>query len=105
MAFGIRRHELAAWKEKVRRGEIAFLTHYWYDERFPHCTTVTKVGCADIDKLAAWGRQYGLKEEWIDRRNEFPHFDLLGETQARILRQEGRLDELARFTKRGRKES
>ena len=27
MAFGIRRHELAAWKEKVKRGEIAFLTH------------------------------------------------------------------------------
>ncbi|EPR29966.1 hypothetical protein I656_00359 [Geobacillus sp. WSUCF1] len=60
--------------------------------------------CADVEKLAAWGRQYGLKEEWIDRRGEFPHFDLLGETQTRILQQEGRLFELERFTKRGKKE-
>ncbi|KPC98263.1 hypothetical protein LR69_03534 [Geobacillus sp. BCO2] len=59
MAFGIRRHELAAWKEKVKRGEIAFLTHYWYDERFPHCTTVTKVGCADVENLPLGGGSTG----------------------------------------------
>jgi hypothetical protein len=97
MAFGIRRQELMEWKEKVKRGEIAFLTHYWYDERFPEYTSVTKVGCSDIEKLAAWGKQYGLRKEWIHHRGEFPHFDLLGETQKKILQQEGLTEHLQRF--------
>jgi hypothetical protein len=97
MAFGIRRQELMEWKAKVKRGEIAFLTHYWYDQRFPEYTTVTKVGCADIEKLAAWGKKYGLRKEWIHQRGEFPHFDLLGETQKKILQQEGLTDHLLRF--------
>ncbi|BDG35624.1 hypothetical protein HT574_15580 [Parageobacillus sp. VR-IP] len=97
MAFGIRRWELMEWKEKVKRGEIAFLTHYWYDERFPEYTSVTKVGCSDIEKLAAWGKQYGLRKEWIHRRGEFSHFDLLGETQKEILQQEGLTEHLLRF--------
>jgi hypothetical protein len=51
MAFGIRRPELERWKQDVANGHISFLTHYWVDHRFPGCTTVTKVGCSDIDKL------------------------------------------------------
>lgn len=43
MAFGTNRTELSAWKRAVRAGEIAFLTHYWLDDRFPGCKTVTKV--------------------------------------------------------------
>ena len=65
MAFGITRQELMNWKRQVKRGEIAFLTHYWQDERFPNATTVTKVGCNQITKLIEWGNQYGLKKEWI----------------------------------------
>ena len=45
MAFGIKRHELNEWKRKTLNGEIAFLTHYWYDQRFPEYYSVTKVGC------------------------------------------------------------
>lgn len=56
MAFGLKREELYAWKEAVNRGEVAFLTHYWIDDRFPGATTVTKVGCGDIEKLIQWGR-------------------------------------------------
>ncbi|KXH81717.1 hypothetical protein [Sporosarcina sp. HYO08] len=97
MAFGIKREELIQWKKAVQNGEIAFLTHYWLDERFPGCTTVTKVGCADVGKLAQWGAQYGLKKEWIDQRNDYPHFDLLGERQRDILLKEGIKDQLKRF--------
>ncbi|MBT2661225.1 hypothetical protein [Bacillus sp. ISL-45] len=90
MAFGIKRHELKEWKNKVERGELAFLTHYWIDDRFPDCSTVTKVGCSDLDRLAEWGRKYGLRPEWIDKRKPaYPHFDLLGGKQAEILEQEG----------------
>lgn len=89
MAFGINRKELHEWKESVARGEIAFITHYWLDERFPESKTVTKVGCSDIEKLAAWGKQYGLQPEWIDKRKaDFPHFDLFGERRDAILRKE-----------------
>lgn len=49
MAFGIRRHELIAWQQTVLQGKIAFLTHYWIDDRFPGCRTVTKAGCADLE--------------------------------------------------------
>ena len=90
MAFGINRIELTAWKMKVEAGEIAFITHYWLDDRFPNCKTVTKVGCNDIEKLSAWGRQYGLKPEWIDgRKKSYPHYDLLGEKRIEILTKEG----------------
>lgn len=99
MAFGISRKELEAWKEKVRRGEIAFLTHYWLDDRFPNAKTVTKVGCANIEKLIAWGKKYGIPEKYIDRRSDYPHFDLFGEKQYEILKAENLLSQLERFEK------
>lgn len=90
MAFGIKRNELNEWKMKIDKGEIAFLTHYWLDDRFPGCKTVTKVGCHNIEKLAEWGQRYGLKKEWIHlRSNGYSHFDLLGEKQTEILQKEG----------------
>ncbi|UCZ51584.1 hypothetical protein LGQ02_11955 [Bacillus shivajii] len=97
MAFGIKKEELHDWKEKAESGQIAFLTHYWYDERFPQCHTVTKVACSNRMRLIWWGKQYGLKQEWIHERNEFPHFDLLGETQKKILQAEGLEEQLKRF--------
>ncbi|MFJ7933866.1 hypothetical protein [Sporosarcina sp. NPDC096371] len=97
MAFGIRMVELKAWKKAVSESEIAFLTHYWLDERFPDCKTVTKAGCADIEKLVEWGKQYGLKREWIDMRNDYPHFDLFGKYERDILENEGMTDQLERF--------
>lgn len=97
MAFGLKRHELVAWKEAVSRGEIAFLTHYWLDDRFPGCKTVTKVGCADVERLIKWGMQYGLKPEWIDYKEAYPHFDLFGKHQEAILRKENMLNHLQRF--------
>lgn len=72
MAFGVKREEVNRWKKAVKRGEIAFLTHYWLDDRFPGSKTVTKAGCADIDKLVQWGAAYGLKEEWIHKKANFP---------------------------------
>ncbi len=90
MAFEIKRQELIEWKRKIDSGEIAFLTHYWLDDRFPGCKTVTKVGCNNLDKLAAWGKKHGLKKEWIDHRKDgYSHFDLLGEKQVEILQKEG----------------
>lgn len=90
MAFGIKRQELREWKRKIDAGEIAFLTHYWLDDRFPGCKTVTKVGCHDLDRLADWGKRYGLEKEWIHyRRDGYSHFDLIGERQREILRIEG----------------
>ncbi len=97
MAFGIKREELENWKEKVERGEIAFLTHYWLDERFPGSKTVTKVGCSNLEKLIAWGAQYNLKKEWIDMRKDYPHFDLFGEHEVRIMQREGLSTQLDRF--------
>lgn len=97
MAFGIKREELEAWKKSVRAGEVAFLTHYWLDDRFPGCNTVTKAGCNDIPKLIQWGKQYGLKAEWIDMRDDFPHFDLFGKVEQDILIQEGLAEQLKRF--------
>jgi len=89
LAFGIKREELKAWKEKIDRGEIAFLTHYWYDDRFPDCNTVTKVGCRNQQKLTEWGESYGLKPEWIHyRANGYSHFDLLGEYEQKVLKAE-----------------
>jgi hypothetical protein len=97
LAFGITRKELKAWKQKADRGEIAFLTHYWIDDRFPGCTSVTKVACSDMKKLVSWGRNYGLKPEWLDCHDRYPHFDLVGQTQYEILKQEGMLKQLSRF--------
>lgn len=97
MAFGIKKEELSDWKEKVLRGDIAFLTHYWYDERFPDCYCVTKVGCSDVIRLKEWGLENGLKTEWIHHRGEFPHFDLLGQKQVEILKKYQLIDHLRRF--------
>ncbi|OIJ16801.1 hypothetical protein BKP37_04525 [Anaerobacillus alkalilacustris] len=99
MAFGIKREELIAWKEKVQRGEIAYLTHYWYDPRFPDCKTVTKVGCADLERLSNWGKQYNIPTKYIDNRSKYPHFDLLGIRQIEILTKENMLDQLSRFNR------
>lgn len=89
MAFGIKREDLLAWKKKIDDGEIAFLTHFWLDDRFPNCNSVTKVGCSDIEKLVRWGSQYGLKKEWIHiRKDGYSHFDLIGKWQKDILEKE-----------------
>ncbi|WP_408006141.1 hypothetical protein ACJROX_15625 [Pseudalkalibacillus sp. A8] len=97
MAFGIRRKELQAWKQKAQQNEIAYLTHFWIDERFPDCNTVTKVACCNLEKLFAWGRRHGLKPEWIDHRADFPHYDLFGDRQLRILKAENQLEQINRF--------
>ncbi|MGW8441456.1 hypothetical protein ACWGXJ_10810 [Paenibacillus sp. S33] len=97
MAFGITRQELMAWKREVSRGEIAFLTHYWLDDRFPGMTTVTKVGCSDLDKLRLWCNQNGLDPQYIHQRQPYPHFDLIGNKQAEILRKYGISDQFKRF--------
>ncbi len=97
MAFGISRQELLKWKKDVERGNIAFLTHFWLDNRFPTSHSVTKVGCKDIDKLAEWGMNYGLKREWIHHYKHFPHFDLLGETQMKVLKDYGLHEHIKRF--------
>ena len=88
LAFGITRDELNAWKRKVSNGEIAFITHYWYDRRFPQYTTVTKVGCSSIEKLKKWGKKYNIRADWI-HQGEYPHFDLIGKRQFEILQKEG----------------
>jgi hypothetical protein len=90
VAFGIGKKELREWKDKIDSGEIAFLTHYWLDDRFPGCKTVTKVGCSDLEKLKKWGTSHGLLPEWIDiRKDGYSHFDLLGDRQKEILAREG----------------
>ncbi|WP_163536887.1 hypothetical protein [Gracilibacillus sp. YIM 98692] len=97
MAFGVDRQELRTWKQEVKAGKVAFLTHYWVDDRFPGCTSVTKVGCSDFLKLIRWGQKYGLKKEWIHRDPDYPHFDLLGEKQRRILTSEEQWDQMKKF--------
>lgn len=97
MAFGIKREEVNEWKRLVKLGKIAFLTHYWIDDRFPDVKTVTKVGCMDLHKLTEWGKQYGLKPQWIHNDPRFPHFDLMGETQKKILDKEGLHEHIERF--------
>jgi hypothetical protein len=98
MAFGISRKELKNWKRAIDRGEIAFITHYWLDDRFPDVKTVTKVGCSDLKKLAAWGERHGLKREWIhQRRDGYSHYDLLGSKQNEILKKEGLHEQLNAF--------
>lgn len=97
MAFGINRQELNAWKKAVERGEIAFLTHYWLDPRFPGITTVTKVGCANLDRLKRWCEEHDLPSRYIHNRDPFPHFDLIGPKQKEILAQEGYEEHVMRF--------
>ncbi|MBP1967951.1 hypothetical protein J2Z83_000043 [Virgibacillus natechei] len=97
MAFGVKREELTLWKRNVENGNIAFLTHYWMDDRFPNCNTVTKVGCSNIEKLKSWGESYGLLENWIHRDEKYPHFDLFGEYQKDILQREDKWDHIERF--------
>ncbi|NBI30162.1 hypothetical protein [Chengkuizengella marina] len=97
MAFGITKKELKEWKEKVSQGEIAFLTHYWFDPRFPNIKTVTKVGCDNLEHLSNWCEQNGLNPKYIHRRSEYPHFDLIGSKQKEILQEEGLQNHLRRF--------
>jgi len=97
MAFGISRGELERWKQQVKEGRIAFLTHYWIDSRFPGITSVTKVGCSDLTKLRKWAISHGLPPQYIHNREQFPHYDIFGETQIRILRKERQWDQLYRF--------
>lgn len=96
MAFGIKRAELLEWKANVSEGDIAILTHYWEDGRFPGCTSVTKIGCSDYVKLIQWGQQYGLMPEWI-HQGTYPHFDVFGSKQRVILQTEGMLNQFQRF--------
>jgi hypothetical protein len=101
MAFGLTKQELRRWKHQVKNGEIAFLTHYWLDDRYPNARSVTKVGCCNIDELTRWGEKYGLKKEWIHQRKDgFPHFDLLGDIQYEILVKEGLHEHITRFVKK-----
>jgi hypothetical protein len=97
VAFGLKREELEMWKKRVKRGEIAFITHYWIDERFPGINTVTKVGCANIERLLQWGEQYRIPARALHKRPDYPHFDLLGERQIEILTKENLLEQLERF--------
>lgn len=97
MAFGINKEELREWKSKVSQGKIAFLTHFWLDDRFPGCHSVTKVGCNNLDILIKWGFHYQLKKEWIHYRGNYPHFDLFGDKQKEILLSEGLISHIERF--------
>ncbi|WP_377889129.1 hypothetical protein [Alkalihalobacillus sp. R86527] len=97
MAFGLSKKELQEWKHTVASGEVAFLTHFWYDPLFPQYKTVTKAGCRDVAKLIKWGEKYNFKGEWIHDREGFPHFDLLGNEQVRVLRNEGLTSHIERF--------
>lgn len=81
--------ELSRWKATAKQGHVSFLTHFWYDTRFPEYKTVTKAACANRETLVTWGKKYGLKEKWIHDRNEFPHFDLLGDIEKQVLIKEG----------------
>ncbi|MDP5274994.1 hypothetical protein [Chengkuizengella axinellae] len=97
MAFGITKKELTEWKEKVSNGEIAYLTHYWFDPRYPNIKTVTKVGCNDIEKLSNWCKQHGVNPKYIHYRDKYPHYDLIGVKQKEILQKEGWVEHLQRF--------
>lgn len=97
MALGIKRDELNRWKEAVKREEIAYLTHYWLDPRFPEMKTVTKVGCNNLQKLTAWCIANGLNPKYIHNRPPYPHFDLIGPKQKEILIKEKLWDHIERF--------
>lgn len=97
MAFGISKQELQQWKLKVKQGDIAFLTHYWYDKRFPQFNTVTKVGCSDIQRLQDWCISNGLNPDYIHYRLPYPHFDLIGPKQTELLHKYKLTDHITRF--------
>lgn len=97
MAFGITREELTDWKKAVSRGEIAYLTHFWLDPRFPDIRSITKVGCSDVAVLTEWCTAHGLNPEYIHNRAPFPHYDLIGRKQKEILQQQRLWDHLKRF--------
>lgn len=97
MAFGITKEELAAWKRRVAEGKIAFLTHYWLHPRYPGITSVTKVGCSDLQRLREWAIAHGLPPQYIHQRDVYPHYDLFGDIQADILRREGQWEQLRKF--------
>lgn len=97
MAFGVKREELMRWKEAVRRGDIAFLTHYWLDDRFGDIRTVTKVGCADLERLTNWCTSHGLNPRYIHHNPSYPHYDLFGPMQKQILELEQQWDQIERF--------
>lgn len=97
MAFGITREELTQWKHAVAKGEIAFLTHFWLEPRFPGIHSVTKVGCADMERLSAWCLANGLNPRYIHNRPPYPHYDLIGEKQKEILQKEQLWHHLKRF--------
>ena len=97
MAFGIKREELEQWKRGVEQGRLMFLTHYWFDPRFPSCRTVTKVGCADLALLQDWCRKHGLDPRYIHLRERYPHLDLFGSLQNRILMAEGLFSHIRRY--------
>jgi hypothetical protein len=97
MAFGVRREELEAWKRQVAEGNIAFLTHYWLHPRYPDVTSVTKVGCADLERLRAWAVSHRLPPQYIHHKERYPHYDIFGQAQAQILRREGQWKQLRKF--------
>ncbi|MDU0200380.1 MULTISPECIES: hypothetical protein [Paenibacillus] len=97
MAFGIKRDELYRWKDAVSRGEIAFLTHYWLDDRFAGVTTVTKVGCSDLERLTNWCLSHGLNPQYIHHSPSYPHYDLFGPIQKKILELEQQWEQIERF--------
>ncbi|NOU96468.1 hypothetical protein GC093_25095 [Paenibacillus sp. LMG 31456] len=97
MAFGITRKELQQWKDAVTREELAFITHYWIDPRFPGIKTVTKVGCSHLDILSEWCIANGLNPAYIHQRPPYPHFDLMGLKQIEILQKEQLWSHLERF--------
>jgi hypothetical protein len=97
VAFGINRKELIDWKRRVTAGEIAFLTHYWLEPRFPGIKTVTKAGCRDLAKLTAWCKSNGLNPTYIHHRDEYPHYDLIGTKQKEILMRERLWTQIERF--------
>jgi hypothetical protein len=97
MAFGITREELTQWKEAVTQGEIAFLTHFLLEPRFPGITSVTKAGCANLERLSEWCIANGLNPKYIHNRSPFPHYDLIGPKQKEILQKERLWRHLERF--------
>jgi len=97
MAFGIKRDELYRWKDAVSRGEIAFLTHYWLDDRFAGVRTVTKVGCSDLERLTNWCLSHGLNPTYIHHSPSYPHYDLFGPIQKKILEIEQQWEQIERF--------
>lgn len=97
LAFGVTREQLNEWKRQASAGRIAFLTHYWLHPSFPGVTSVTKVGCANIDRLRAWAISHNLPPQYIHYRDRYPHYDIFGELQELILRREGQWEQLNKF--------